>query len=72
MTRREWIAPAVLGAVLLGAAVLVGVTTDRLILHGVVSAPPQRLAAAMGGLFAGGLVFFAGLITWFIRRGAQE
>lgn len=70
MRRREWLPLAAAGVCLLGAAVLVGVVGDRLILGRVVNQAPERLAAAMGGLFAGGFVFFAGMIGWFIwRRG---
>lgn len=68
MTKRELILVVVGGVLLAGVAIGVGVAADRLILERVASGPPQRLAAAMGGLFGGGLVFFAGMIAWFVRR----
>ena len=60
MTWREWVRLVAFVAGLLGAAVLSGVIADRMILGQVENSAPQRLAAAMGGLFAGGLVFSPG------------
>ena len=68
VTSRDWVLLLVLGTLLLMVAVLVGATVDRVILHNVTAGPPQRLAAAMGGLFAGGLMLFAGMLAWFVRR----
>jgi len=68
VTRRERAQVVLLAVVLLLVALLVGVVADRIVLRGVANGPPQRLAAAMGGLFTGGLVFFAGMIAWFIRQ----
>ncbi len=69
--RRRYVRLAIFAAGLGFVAILAGIGADRMILRNVATGPPQRLAAAMGGLFTGGIVLLLGIIAGSRQRGAE-